>query len=39
MAFIGEQEITKRIWGEMDESFRAFMTRWKAEQERAKAAG
>jgi glutathione S-transferase len=36
-AFIGEQELTKRIWGEMDEAFRAFMTRWKAEQDKAKA--
>jgi glutathione S-transferase len=37
IAFIAEQDLTKRIWGEMDESFRAFMTRWKAEQANAKA--
>jgi glutathione S-transferase len=36
-AFIAEQALTKRIWGEMDESFRAFMSRWKAQQESAKA--
>lgn len=31
-AFIGEQELTRRVWGEMDEAFRAFMARWKAAQ-------
>lgn len=39
ISFIGEQELAKRIWGEMDEAFRAFMTRWREEQARAKAAG
>lgn len=38
IAFIGEQELAKRIWAEMDEAFRAFMARWREEQERAKAA-
>jgi glutathione S-transferase len=37
IAFITEKDLTKRIWGEMDEAFRAFMTRWKAEQASAKA--
>lgn len=32
ISFIGEQELTKRIWGEMDEAFRAFMARWQAAQ-------
>lgn len=32
VAFIGAQEITQRIWGEMDVAFKAFMTRWKASQ-------
>jgi glutathione S-transferase len=31
-AFIGEQELARRVWGEMDESFRAFIARWKAQQ-------
>jgi len=35
--FIGEQALTKRIWGEMDEAFRAFLARWKAQQAAAKA--
>lgn len=39
IAFISEQDLTKRIWSEMDEAFRAFMTRWREEQARAKAAG
>ncbi|WP_437752938.1 glutathione S-transferase family protein [Sorangium sp. So ce1389] len=30
--FIGGQELTRAIWGEMDEAYRAFMTRWKAGQ-------
>ncbi|XYH94489.1 glutathione S-transferase family protein [Sorangium sp. So ce1128] len=30
--FIGAQELTRTIWGEMDEAYRAFMTRWKAGQ-------
>ena len=34
IAFIGEQPLTQRIWGEMDEAFRAFMARWKAQQAR-----
>lgn len=33
IGFISGQELTKRIWAEMDESFRAFMARWKAQQE------
>jgi len=37
VAFISERDLAKRIWGEMDEAFRAFMTRWKAEQASAKA--
>jgi len=37
IAFISEQELTKRVWGEMDEAFRAFMGRFKAEQAGAKA--
>ena len=37
IAFISEQELTKRVWGEMDEAFRAFMARFKAEQAGAKA--
>jgi glutathione S-transferase len=37
VAFITEKDLTKRIWGEMDEAFRAFMARWKAEQASAKA--
>jgi len=37
IAFIAEQELTKRVWGEMDEAFRAFMARWRAEQANAKA--
>jgi glutathione S-transferase len=36
IAFIAEQDLARRIWGEMDEAFRAFMTRWKAEQASAK---
>lgn len=32
ITFIGEQPLTQRIWGEMDEAFRAFMARWKAQQ-------
>jgi glutathione S-transferase len=31
-----EHEIANRIWGEMDEAFRAFMARWKASQENTK---
>ncbi|MCG5242154.1 glutathione S-transferase family protein [Azospirillum doebereinerae] len=30
--------LARRVWGEMDESFRAFMTRWQAEQEAARKA-
>ncbi|WP_437955440.1 glutathione S-transferase family protein [Sorangium sp. So ce119] len=30
--FIGGQELTRRIWGEMDEAYRAFRARWKAGQ-------
>ncbi|MGK3986622.1 glutathione S-transferase family protein [Sorangium sp. So ce136] len=30
--FIGAQELTRTIWGEMDEAYRAFLTRWKAGQ-------
>ena len=37
-AFIGEHPVAKRVWGEMDESFRAFRARWKAAQESAKPA-
>ena len=37
IAFISEQDLAKRVWGEMDEAFRAFMARWKAEQASAKA--
>jgi len=36
MTFIAEQELPKRIWGDMDEAYRAFMTRWKAAQASAK---
>ncbi|MCK6588156.1 MAG: glutathione S-transferase family protein [Polyangiaceae bacterium] len=36
-AKIGEFDLAKRIWGDMDEAFRAFMTRWKAEQAASKA--
>src|SRR5262245_10094170 len=32
IAFIAKQPVTQRVWGEMDESFRAFMARWKAQQ-------
>ena len=35
--FIGAQELTQRIWGEMDVAFKAFMARWKATQTGAKA--
>ena len=38
VAFITQLELAKRILGEMDESFRAFMARWKAEQEAVKEA-
>lgn len=37
VGFITQLELAKRILGEMDESFRAFMARWKAEQEALKA--
>lgn len=37
IAFIGDKDLTKRIWSEMDEAFRAFMARWKAELAGAKA--
>jgi glutathione S-transferase len=37
IAFISENDLAKRIWNEMDESFRAFMARWRASQESAKA--
>lgn len=32
ITFIGEQALTQRIWAEMDEAFRAFMARFKAQQ-------
>lgn len=32
ITFIGEQALARRIWDEMDEAFRAFMARWKAQQ-------
>ncbi len=35
--FAGGQELVRTIWGEMDESFRAFMAKWRAQQ--AAAAG
>jgi glutathione S-transferase len=34
---MADVDLAKRIWGEMDEAFRAFITRWKAEQAGAKA--
>jgi glutathione S-transferase len=37
IAFIAEQDLTTRIWDEMDVAFRAFMSRWRAEQASAKA--
>jgi glutathione S-transferase len=36
-AFVSELDLTKRIWSEMDESFRAFMATWKAQQATPKA--
>lgn len=33
---IGSDPIVQRVWGEMDEAFRVFMTKWKADQEAAK---
>ncbi len=33
--FVSGQSLVQRVWHEMDESFRAFMARWKAEQEKA----
>ncbi|SMH54255.1 glutathione S-transferase family protein [Azospirillum agricola] len=32
---VGADPIVQRVWAEMDEAFRAFMTKWKAEQEAA----
>jgi glutathione S-transferase len=37
VTFISEQPLAQRIWSEMDEAFRAFMARWKAQQAAAKA--
>lgn len=37
IAFITEQDLPRRILSEMDEAFRAFMARWKAQQAAAKA--
>lgn len=37
ISFITEQSLPKRVLGEMDEAFRAFMARWKADQAAAKA--
>lgn len=31
-AFVADQALPRRIWGEMDEAFRAFMARWAAEK-------
>lgn len=36
-AFVSAADLTKRIWSEMDESFRAFMARWKSQQATEKA--
>ena len=38
ITFIGEQALTQRIWGEMDEAFRAFMVSFKAQQAAQQAA-
>ncbi|AUX44180.1 uncharacterized protein SOCE26_056440 [Sorangium cellulosum] len=37
MEFAGHQELVRKIWGEMDESYRAFMTKWRAQQQAASA--
>jgi glutathione S-transferase len=34
---VADDPIAQRVWGEMDEAFRAFMTKWKADQEAAAA--
>ncbi len=32
---VADDPIAQRVWAEMDEAFRAFMTKWKADQEAA----
>jgi glutathione S-transferase len=36
VSFISDQPLAQRIWSEMDEAFRAFMARWKAQQAAAR---